>query len=58
MGEESACSAGDAGSISESGRSPGVGNGNPMQYSYLKNSTGRGAWWATAQRVAKETGTT
>ena len=37
--------AGDAGSISGSGRSPGVGNGNPVQYSYLENSLVRGAWW-------------
>ena len=51
-------STGDAGSIPESGRSPGVGNGNALQHSYLKNSMGRGAWWATAQRVANETDTT
>ena len=38
--------AGDAGSIPGSGRSPGVGNGNPLQYSCLKNSMDRGAWWA------------
>ena len=50
--------AGDTGLIPESGRSPGVGNGNPLQYSYLKNSMGRGAWWATAQGVAKESDTT
>ena len=37
----------DSGSISESGISPGVGNGNPIQYSYLENPTGREAWWAT-----------
>ena len=34
----------DVGSIPESGRSPGVGNGNPLQYSCLENSTDRGAW--------------
>ena len=39
--------AGDMGLIPGSGRSPGVGNGNPLQYSYLENSTDRGAWWAT-----------
>ena len=44
-GKESACNAGDLGLIPESGRSPGEGNGNPLQYSYLKNSMDRGAWW-------------
>ena len=43
----------DAGSIPGSGRSPGVGNGNLLQYSCLKNSMDRGAWWATVRRVAK-----
>ena len=43
----------DAGSIPESGRSPGVGNGNLLQYSSLENSMDRGAWWATAHGVAK-----
>ena len=43
----------DAGSIPGSGRSPGEGNGNPFQYSCLKNLMDRGAWWATVQRVAK-----
>ena len=38
-------SVGDVGSISGSGRSPGRGNGNPLQYSCLENSTDRGAWW-------------
>ena len=46
-GKESACSAGDLGSILGSGRSPGEGNGNPPQYSCLVNSKGRGAWRAT-----------
>ena len=36
----------DTVSIPGSGRSPGVGNGNPLQYSYLENSMDRGAWWA------------
>jgi len=36
----------DAGSIPGSGRSPGGGNGNPLQYSCLENLIGRGAWWA------------
>ena len=38
---------GNVGSNPEQGRSPGVGNGNPLQYSYLKNPMDRGAWWAT-----------
>ena len=38
---------GDAGLIPGLGRSPGVGNGNPLQYSCLDNSMGRGAWWVT-----------
>ena len=46
-GKESACNAGDPGLIPGSGRSPGVGNGNPLQYSCLENSMDRGAWWAT-----------
>ena len=41
------------GSIPELGRSPGEENGNPFQYSYLKNPMDRGAWWATVHRVAK-----
>ena len=45
--------AGDQGSISSSGRSPGEGNGNPLQYSCLENSMGRGDWWATVHGVAK-----
>ena len=45
--------AGDAGSIPGSGRSPGGGNGNPLQYSYLENPMDRGTWWATVQRVVK-----
>ena len=42
--KESACNVGDLGSISESGRSPGEGNGYPLQYSCLENSMDRGAW--------------
>ena len=45
--------AGDAGSIPGSGRSPGGGNGNQLQYSCLENSMDRGAWWATVQEVTK-----
>ena len=42
--KESACNAGDSGSIPGSGRSPGAGNGNPLQHSCLENPTDRGAW--------------
>ena len=49
----SACNAGDQGSIPGSGRSPGEGNGNPLQYSCLENPMDGGAWWATIHRVAK-----
>ena len=45
-GKESACQAGDSGSIPGSGISPGERNGNPLQYSCLENSTDRGGWWA------------
>ena len=48
-----ACSAGNVGSIPGSGRSPGEGNGNPLQYSCLENPMDRGAWWATVHGVAK-----
>ena len=41
------------GSIPGSGRSPGVGNGNPLQYSCLENPMDRGAWWATVHGVAE-----
>ena len=44
----------DAGSIPESGRSPRKGNGNPLQYSCLKNPMDRGTWRATAHGVSKE----
>ena len=43
----------DTGSILGSGRSPGVGNGNPLQYSCLENPIGRWAWWVIDHRVAK-----
>ena len=45
---------GDAGSIPELGRSPGVRNGNPLQYSCLENSMDRGAWQAVVHGVEKE----
>ena len=52
-GKESACNAGDPDSIPRSGRSPGEGNGNPLQYSCLENPMDRGVWWATVHGVAK-----
>ena len=48
-----AADAKDVGSFPRSGRSPGVGNGNPLQYSCLENSMGRAAWQATVYGVAK-----
>ena len=51
--KESACNAGVSGLIPGSGRSPGGGNGNPLQYSCLENSTDREAWWATVHGVTK-----
>ena len=44
---------GDAGLISGSGRSPGGGNGNPLQYSCLKNPMDRGAWQFTVRGIAE-----
>ena len=44
---------GDMGLIPWSGRSPGAGNGNPLQYSYLKNPMDRGAWQAMVHGVTK-----
>ena len=52
--KKSACNAGDLDSIPGSGRSPGEGNGNPLQYSCLGNPTDRGAWRATVHSIAKE----
>ena len=49
--EESACNTGDPGSIPGSGRSPGEGNGYPLQYSRLENPMDRGAWQATVYEV-------
>ena len=51
--KESACNAGDLGSIRGLGRSPGGGRGNPLQYSCLENSMDRGAWQAIVHGVAK-----
>ena len=50
-GKESACNAGDAGSIPGSGRSPRKGNGNPLHYYCLKNPMDREVWWATVHGV-------
>ena len=52
-GKESDWSAGDLGLIPGSGRSPGEGNGNPLQYSCLENPMDGGAWWATIHGVTK-----
>ena len=52
-GKESAGNAGDPGSILRSGRSPGEGNGYPLQYSCLENPMDRGAWKAAVLGVAK-----
>ena len=52
-GKASAYNAGDPGLIPGSGRYPGEGNGDPLQYSCLENLTDRGAWWATIHGVAK-----
>ena len=53
MVKNSPVNAGDVGSAPESGRSPGEGNGNPLQYSCLGNPMDGGAWWATVLAVAK-----
>ena len=52
-GKESVCNARNLGLIPGSGRSPGEGNSNPLQYSFLENSTDRGGWWATVHGVTK-----
>ena len=51
--KEVACSAGNPDSIPGSRRSPGEGNGYPLQYSCLENAMDRGAWWATVYGIAK-----
>ena len=51
VSKESACNAGDLGSIPGSGRSPKEGNSNPLQYSCLENPVDRGAWRATVHGV-------
>ena len=52
-GKESTCNVGDLGSIHGSGRSPGEGKGNPLQYSCLENPMDGEAWLATVYRVTK-----
>ena len=52
-GKEPACNARDLGLIPGLGRSPGGGNGNPLQYSCLENSMDRRVWWTTVHGVAK-----
>ena len=56
-GKETTCPAEDIGLIPGSGRSPGEGNGNPLQYSCLRNLTDRGIWQATVHGVTKESNT-
>ena len=51
--KESACNAGDLGLIPGSGRSPGGGNGNPLQHACLENFKDRGAWQATVHEVTE-----
>ena len=53
MVKNPACNARDLGLISGLRRSPGKGNGNPLQYSGLQNSMDRGAWWVTLHEVAE-----
>ena len=53
VGKESACNAGNPGLIPGTGRSPGEGNGNPLQYSCLENPMDRGAQWAIVHGVAR-----
>jgi len=53
IGKESACNAGDLGSITGLGRSPGGGHGNPLPYSCVENPMDRGAWESTVCGVAK-----
>ena len=58
VSKESACSAGDLGSIPGSGRPPGEGNAKPLQYPCLENPMDRGAWRATVYGGRQELGTT
>ena len=58
VGKESACNAADLGSIPGSGRSPGEGNGNPLQYCCLENRMDRGTWQAIQSMELQESDTT
>ena len=51
--KESTCNAGDLAWIPGWGGSPRVGNGNPLQYSFLENPTDRGVWWVTVRSVIR-----
>ena len=53
VGKESTCNAGDLDLIPKSGISPGKGNGNPLQYSCLKNPMDKGAWRATVHGITR-----
>ena len=53
VGKKSACSEGDLRLIPGSRRSPGEGNGNPLQYSRLENPMDKGVWWATVHGAAR-----
>ena len=53
LGKESARNVGDLGSIPGLGRSPGEGNGDPLQYPCIENSMDGGAWWATVHAITK-----
>ena len=53
-GKESACNVGDPDLIPGLGRSPGVANGNPLQYFCLENSVDRGTWWAIVHGITEE----
>ena len=53
VGKNLPANAGDSGSIPESGRYPGEGNGDPLQYSFPGNLIDRGAWWATVHGVKR-----
>ena len=57
-GKESACNAGDPGSIPGLGRSPAEGNGYPLQYSHLGHPMDRGVWWAVVHGVTRKVDTT
>ena len=56
--KKSVCNVGDVGLIPGSGRPPGKGNGNPLQYSCLGSAMDRAAWWAIVHGVVKESDTT